>query len=46
MPALLTAISDESRFQLVELSILKDLLLDEAKGSKDILLLFVDNVMI
>ena len=46
MPALLTAISDKSRFKLVQLSIRKDFLLDEDEGTEDILLLFVGNVMI
>ena len=46
MPALLTAISDKSCFQLVKLSVWKHLLLDEDEGSKDIFPLFVDNVMI
>ena len=44
--ALLTAVSDKSCFQLVKLFVWKDLLLDEDERSKDVLLLFVGNVIV
>ena len=46
MPALLTAVSDKSCFQLVKLAVGKDFLLDEDKRSKDVLLVFVGNVVV
>jgi hypothetical protein len=46
MPALLTAISDKSCFQLVKLAVGKDFLLDEDKRSKEVLLVFVGNVIV
>ena len=46
MPTLLTAVSDQTLFQLIELSIRKHVLLDEDEGSKDILLVFLGNVIV